>query len=62
MQFLVMIRVLETVVGPDDTRVRRELGPEIQRIIASGKVEASGAFAGTRRGFFLINTDAPVDI
>ena len=62
MQLLVTIRVLETVVGPDDARVRRELGPEIQRIMASEKVEASRAFAGTRGGFFLINADAPEDI
>jgi len=62
MQFLVIARVLETVVGPDDARVRRELGPEIQRIMASGKVAASGTFAGMRGGFFLIDVDAPEDI
>jgi hypothetical protein len=62
MQFLVIVRVLETAVGPDDARVRRELGPAIQRILASGKIAASGTFAGIRCGFFLINVDAPEDI
>ena len=62
MQFLVIARVLETVVGPDDARVRRELGPEIQRIMASGKIAASGTFAGMRGGFFLIDVEAPEDI
>jgi len=59
MQFLVIARVLETVVGPDDARVRRELGPEIQRIMASGKVAASGTFAGMRGGFFLTTLMRP---
>jgi hypothetical protein len=60
LQFLVR-RVLGTVVGPDDARVQCELGPEIQRIMASERVEASGAFAGTR-GDPPINTNAPEDI
>lgn len=62
MQFLVIARVLETVVGPDDVRVRRELGPEIQRIMASSKIATSGTFAGIRGGFFLIDVDAPEEI
>ena len=31
-------------------------------MMASEKVGASGAFAGTRGGFFLINANAPEDI
>ncbi len=61
-QFLVIARSLETVFGPDDARVRFELGPEMQRILASDKVTASGSFAGMRAGFFLINADTPEDI
>jgi hypothetical protein len=48
------IRVLETVVGPDDARVQRELGPEIQQIRASEKAKASGVP--------LINANAPEEI
>ncbi len=61
-QFLVIARSLETVFGPDDARVRFELGSEIQRILSSDKVTVSGSFAGMRAGFFLINADAPEEI
>ncbi len=33
MQFLVMARVLETVVSDDDKRLRHKLAPEIERVI-----------------------------
>jgi hypothetical protein len=62
MQFLIIARVLESVFGSEDARVRRELDPEIQRIMASGKLATGGTFAGIRGGFFLINADAPEDI
>ena len=62
MRFLVIARVLETVAGPDDARVRRELSQEMPQILASENVEASGSFAGSRAGFFLINASAPEDI
>src|SRR3974390_1993629 len=62
MQFLVIARVLETVVGPDDARVRRELGQQMPQILASKNVVASGSFAGSRAGFFLVNANSPEDI
>jgi hypothetical protein len=62
MQFLVMLRVFDSIVGAEDLRVRKEIAPKIQKILPSGKVMASGSFAGIRGGFFLIDVDTPEDI
>ncbi len=46
----------------DDKRLREVLGPQLQQVMESGKVEASGLLTGKRGGFFLINIDEPAEL
>lgn len=59
MQFLVIMKVHGTIVLEDDKRLREVLGPQIQRVMESGKVQASGFLGGKRGAFFLMDIDAP---
>lgn len=58
MQFHVTIKVLDTIVMDEDKRLRQVVGPRLQKILASGKVRASGIFASNRGGFFLMEVDS----
>jgi hypothetical protein len=46
----------------DDKRVREALGPQLQRVMQSGKVREGGVLGGKRGGFFLVDIDAPEEI
>jgi hypothetical protein len=62
MQFLVTIKVLDTIALDADKRLREVLGPQLQSILESGKVRASGLLANKRGGFFVLDIDAPEEL
>lgn len=62
MLFHVTIEVHEAIVLDDDKRLREVLGPQLQKILESGKAEASGFLTGKRGGFFLLNIDEPAEL
>ncbi len=62
MQFHVTLRVHDTIVLDGDKRVREVLGAQLQQLMASGKVTASGFLGGVRGAFFVIDIDAPEEL
>ncbi len=62
MQFHVTLKVHDTIVLDGDKRVRDVLGPQLQQVMASGKVSASGFLGGIRGGFFIIDIAAPEEL
>jgi hypothetical protein len=60
--FHVTIEVHETIVLDGDKRLREVLGPQIQHVVESGKVQASGFLGSKRGGFFLIDIDEPEEL
>lgn len=61
MLFHVTIEVHDAIVLDDDKRLREVLGPQIQQVAESGKMQAGGFLGGERGAFFLIDIDAPED-
>lgn len=59
MQFLVTMEVHDAIVLEGDRRLREVLGPQIQHVAESGRIQASGFLGGKRGAFFLIDIDAP---
>ncbi len=62
MQFHVTLKVHDTIVVDGDKRVREMLGPQLQQLMASSKVTASGFLGGLRGAFVVINIDAPEEL
>ena len=62
MRFHVTTEVRDTIVLDDDKRMREFLGPTIQRIVESDKVQDSGLLCGKRGGFFIVDVDAPEEL
>ena len=55
--------VNENIVLPEARTMRNEwLGPEIQKIMESGKVREAGLLLGKRGGFFLVDVDNPEEL
>jgi hypothetical protein len=59
MQFLITMEVHDTIVLEDDRRLRDVLGPQLQKVMESGRVQASGFLGGKRGAFFLMGIDDP---
>jgi hypothetical protein len=62
MLFHVTFEVYDNVVLDGDKRLREILGPQLQRIMESGKVREAGLLSGKRGGFFLVDLDAPEEL
>src|SRR5919202_1917617 len=62
MRFHVTMEVRDTIVLDDDKRMRAFLGPHLQRIVQSDKVQESGLLCGKRGGFFIVDIDAPEEL
>jgi hypothetical protein len=62
MRFHVTMEVRDTIVLDDDKRMRGFLGPHLQRIMESDKVQDSGLLCGKRAGFFIVDVDAPEEL
>ncbi len=61
MRFLIIIKLFETVTGADIVRVQQEMGEQLQYMLGTGQIVASGTFADTRGGFFLVDVDEEED-
>ncbi len=63
MLFHVTFEVYEDIVLPEARTMRNEwLGPQIQNVVESGKVQESGLLSSKRGGFFLVDIDAPEEL
>ena len=63
MLFHVIWEVYEEIVLPEVRTVRNEwVGPQMQRVMESGKVREAGLLTGKRGGFFLVDIDAPEEL
>lgn len=60
--FHVTIEVHDAVVLDDDRRLREVIGPQLGKVMESGKVRESGLLAGKRGGFFLLDVDEPAQL
>ena len=56
-------RFYEDIVLPEARTMRNEwIGPQLQKIMQSGKVRESGLLSSKRGGFFLADIDAPEEL
>ena len=63
MLFHVTFEVYEDIVLPEAKDLRNEwLGPQMQKIMESGKVRESGLLSSKRAGFFVVDIDAPEEL
>ena len=63
MLFHVTWEVYEEIVLPEVRTVRNEwVGPQMQRVMESGKVREAGLLSSKRGGFFLVDIDAPEEL
>ncbi len=62
MRFHITTEVRDTIVLDDDKRMREFLGPHMQRIMESEKVQDSGLLCGKRGVFFIVEVNAPEEL
>ena len=63
MLFHLTFEVLEEIVLPEAKTMRNEwLGPQLQKVMDSGKVREAGLLVGKRGGFFLVDVDNPEEL
>jgi hypothetical protein len=62
-ELFVEIEVFETIVKDEEIkRVRERFGAQLNKIMASGKLVASGFFAEKRGGFLILNVNSNEDV
>ena len=63
MRFLVQIEAFETMAGREpDRQIRDVVGPQLQRLMESGKVWEAGFLTDRRGGFLLLEIDAAEEL
>ncbi len=63
MRFLVEIETHDAIVGREaDRQVRDVVGPQLQRVMESGKVVEAGFLTDRRGGVFLVDVDAAEEL
>jgi hypothetical protein len=63
MQFFVKLEVRETITDREKVmEVRQVLGRQIQQLMESGKVVASGVFADARGSFLVLDVDSSEEL
>ena len=63
MLFHVTWELYETIVLPEVRSVRNEwTGPQMQKVMESGKVREAGLLSGKRGGLFLVDIDSPEEL
>jgi hypothetical protein len=63
MLFHVTFEVYEDIVLPEARTMRNEwLGPQLQKVMESGKVKESGLLSSKRGGIFLVDIDTPEEL
>ncbi len=55
MQFLIIVRPFETIVGPLAPALQKEVGLAIQRVVASGKMAHGGVIVDGRGCYMVLN-------
>ena len=62
MRFHIDLEVRDTIVLDEDKRVREVLGPHLQRLMESGKVQDTALLCGKRGSFLIVNVDTPEEL
>lgn len=62
MQFHVSIKVHDAIVLDGDKRLRQILGPQVGKILESGKSQGGGFLGGIRGGFFVLDLSSPEEL
>jgi hypothetical protein len=62
MRFHIDLEVRDTIVLDEDKRMREFLGPHMQRLLESEKVQDSGLLCGKRGAFLIVEVDAPEEL
>lgn len=62
MRFHVTIEAYDNVVLDGDKRLRELVGPQLQKVMESGRVREAGLLGSKRGAFFLIDIDAPEEL
>jgi hypothetical protein len=62
MLFHVSVEAYGNIVLDADKRLREMVGPQLQKVMESGKVREAGILASKRGGFFLVDIDAPEEL
>lgn len=62
MQFHVQIKVYDAIVLDGDKRLRETLGPQLQKVMQSGKVRSSGLLGGIRGAFFIVDIEDAAEL
>jgi hypothetical protein len=62
MRLFVEFVAFESIHGPEDVVVRKAIGEQLQKIIASGKMESGGSFGDTRGGYMILNVNSPAEL
>ena len=56
------LEVRDTIVLDDDKRIREILGPHLQRLMESEKVQDTDLLCGKRGSFLIVNVDTPEEL
>lgn len=63
MRFLVQIEAHDSITGREaDRQLRDAVGPQLQRVMESGKVREAGFLTDRRGGFFLVDIEAAEEL
>jgi hypothetical protein len=62
MRFFVKLVAFDSIHGAEDAEVRKVTGEQLQKIIASGKMESGGAFGDGRAGYMVLNVNSPAEL
>jgi hypothetical protein len=63
MRFLVQIQTYDSITGREaDRQLREVVGPQLQRVMGTGKVSDAGFLTDRRGAFFLIDMEASEDL
>ena len=62
MRLFVKFVALDSIHGPEDVEVRKAVGEQLQKIIASGKMESGGSFGDGRAGYMVLNVNSGAEL
>ena len=62
MRFHITLEVRDTIVLDEDKRVREILGPHLQRLMESGKIQDTGYLCGKRGSFLIVDVGTPEEL
>ena len=62
MRIFVKFDALDSIHGPEDVVVRKAIGEQLKKIIASGKMESGGSFGDVRGGYMILNVNSGAEL